>query len=77
MKISNTIVAFAVATGLVVACTSRNQNSAQSRESENDSVETVAPSADGTPTNGSSPSNPGSPPDSAAQATDQDTTLRR
>jgi hypothetical protein len=77
MKNLTKVLAFAVATGLVVACSSR-ENSAQSTpESMADSVETVAPSADGMPTDGSSPSNAGSPPDSAAQAIDQDSTLNR
>jgi hypothetical protein len=76
MKSLTKLLAFALAAGLAVACSSRNDNSAQSTP-ESDSVESVAPSADGTPTDGTSPVNPGSPPDSAAQAVDQDTTLRR
>ena len=77
MKSSLKILAFVVGSSLAVACSSR-ENSAQSNpESKIDSVETIAPSADGMPTDGSSPSNAGSPPDSAAQAIDQDSTLNR
>ncbi|HTF18362.1 MAG TPA: hypothetical protein VK658_09840 [Chryseolinea sp.] len=78
MKTTVKLIAFLIAIGLATACSTRNENSAQTAgESEKDSVESVAPAADGMPTDGGTPSNPGSPPDSAAQAIDPDSTLRR
>jgi len=73
MKISSKIAAFILAAGLAVACSAKNDGTSQGGEdSQADSVQQVAPESDGTPTDGSTPSNPGSPPDSAAQATDSD-----
>jgi hypothetical protein len=73
MKFSSKLVAIAFAAGLFAACSPRNENTSESGiESEADSVETVAPDASGTPTDGGVPANPGSPADSAAQSVDRD-----
>jgi hypothetical protein len=71
MKFSSRLVAIAFAAGLFAACSSRNENTSESGI-EADSVETVAPDASGTPTDGGVPANPGSPADSSAQSIDRD-----
>ncbi|MGC3944627.1 MAG: hypothetical protein QM762_08920 [Chryseolinea sp.] len=76
MKSISRILAIALATGLAVACSTRNSNTARGDEdTQGDSVEQVAPASDGMPAQ-SSPANPGSPPDSAAQAVEPDSIRR-
>ena len=71
MKMSSKLIALAFAAGLFAACSPKSENTSESGI-EADSVETVAPDASGTPTDGGTPANPGSPADSAAQSLDRD-----
>lgn len=71
MKPISRILAIALATGLAIGCTTRNQNTSEGYEdTQADSVERVEPS-DGM-RDQSTPANPGSPADSAAQSVEPD-----
>lgn len=72
MKSINKLLAILFVAGLAAACTPGNRTSEGREDTEADSVEQVAPAEDGTPTDGTTPSNPGSPADSAAQAVEPD-----
>lgn len=65
-----------LATGILfaVACSSKTESAS---ETPVDSFRRVAPTADGRPSDGGVPSNPGSSPDSVAQSFDTDTTTQR
>jgi|GEM_PF-3770587 hypothetical protein len=72
MKSISKLLAIALVTGFAMACSTRTDNTSRGEEdTQADSVEMVTPSDDGVQDQ-SSPANPGSPADSAAQSVEPD-----